>query len=89
LKSTHAIVGLFAAVLSVMLGGVGAIVLHPDFGMDNTNQVVRTMHAFGARVTLMLAWFAAVMGLNQMTNDSVVVATYAIPLLIFVPITLL
>lgn len=71
------------------LGLVGGIVLHPDFGVDKTNKTIRFAHKMGARVTLALAWGAAFSGIYKMTQDTTTLIMYGLPLLIFIPFTLM
>lgn len=78
------------AISSFGLGMVGSIVLHPDFGVDKTNQLIRKLHKWSSRATLLVAWLTAIGGLMQLApNSPGVIGLYAIPLLAFVPFSLL
>ena len=74
---------------SVGLGMAGGIFLHPDFGVDKTNKLIRKAHKWASRATLALAWVTAVGGLLQLTSDPLVLALYALPLVSLVPFTLI
>ena len=89
LTSWHSWVGIAAAVLALGLGLVGSIVLHPDFGIDKTNKTIRFAHKTGARATLFLAWTAAFLGLYKMTQEANILILFTVPLVIFVPFTLM
>lgn len=73
----------------VGLGLAGSIFLHPDFGIDKTNKLIRKVHKTASRLTLIFAWITAVGGLLQLTSDYTTIAIYALPLLALVPFTLL
>ena len=73
----------------IIIGMAGGVFLHPDFGIDKTNKTIRFAHKMASRVLLMLAWFTACMGLQQLTNDVVTLAMYAAPLVILTPLVLL
>jgi hypothetical protein len=89
LQTPHAIAGMSIFVSCIMIGMVGGVFLHPDFGMDKTNKTIRLAHKLSSRGLLMLAWFTAAMGLQQLTNDVVTLAMYAAPLVILTPLVLL
>jgi hypothetical protein len=89
LTSYHSWAGIGVAASCLGLGLVGSLVLHPDFGMDKTNKTIRFAHKMGARATLGLAWFAALSGLYQMSPDTTTLIMYGLPLMVFVPFTLM
>jgi hypothetical protein len=89
LQTPHAIAGTSIFVSCIMIGMAGGVFLHPDFGIDKTNKTIRFAHKMASRVLLMLAWFTACMGLQQLTNDVVTLAMYAAPLVILTPLVLL
>lgn len=72
-----------------MIGMAGGIFLHPDFGIDKTNKTIRFAHKMASRGLLMSAWCTAVIGLQQLTSDPVILALYAVPLVILTPLALL
>jgi len=89
LKTAHSRFGLAVFVSCVGLGLVGSIVLHPDFGIDKANQTIRFWHKWGARCVLTMAWITSVLGLMQLTNDSYVLLSFGIPLLVLFPFVLM
>jgi hypothetical protein len=89
LQTTHAWAGISVMVASVGLGIVGAVVLHPDFGIAKTNKNIRLAHKFGARLVLMFAWFTAFMGLMTLTSHPIALAMFAVPLMGITPLTLM
>jgi hypothetical protein len=64
------------------------IFLHPDFGVDKTNQLIRKAHKIASRLVLAIGWVTAISGLLQLTNDVKVLALYSVPLLALIPFTL-
>jgi hypothetical protein len=66
----------------------GGIFLHPDFGVDKTNKLIRKVHKVASRLTIFAAWLTALGGLYQLSGPTYVIALYAIPLLWFLPFTL-
>lgn len=89
LQSNHAVFGTGVVLSCVGLGIAGSVFLHPDFGIDKTNKLIRTAHKFGARLILILAWITAFLGLFQMTTHGLTLALYGLPLAALVPIVLL
>jgi hypothetical protein len=87
--SNHAWAGLFCLANCVGLGLAGGIVLHPDFGIDKTNKTIRLVHKTFARLVLMLAWATAFLGLFELTQEPMTLATYGVPLLLLIPFTLM
>ena len=84
----HGQLGLALVVSSMGAGTVGAVFLHPDFGMDNTNQTIRYAHKVFARLVTGGAWATALLGMYTMTQDPVELAMFGLPLLVFAPYTL-
>jgi hypothetical protein len=90
LKTTHALAGLGVFVVAIGLGLVGGVVLHPDFGVDKQNKVIRNAHKTASRVAMLAAWMVAVSGLYQLSSSNLwIMAAYSVPLLCFVPWVLL
>jgi hypothetical protein len=85
----HAWCGVGVITSCVGLGLAGSIFLHPDFGIDKTNKLIRKVHKTASRLTLMFAWITAVVGLLQLTSNVTTIAMYAIPLIALVPFTLM
>lgn len=46
-------------------------------------------HTFAARFLVMLGWFAAFLGLNELTNDTLTLFMFALPLVVLFPFTLM
>lgn len=86
--SPHSWCGVGVIISSIGLGMAGGVFLHPDFGLDKTNQLIRKVHKTASRVTLIVAWITAVGGLLQLTSDPTTIAMYACPLLAVAPFTL-
>jgi Eukaryotic cytochrome b561 len=89
LKTTHAWCGVGVAVTFVSLGLAGSIFLHPDFGIDKTNQLIRAAHKWASRATIALAWVTALGGLIQLGAKPWVLVLYALPLLALAPLSLI
>jgi hypothetical protein len=75
--------------MMIVLGMVGGIVLHPDFGIDKTNGTIRKLHKYSSRGVILLSWMTAIAGLYQLTQDPFILSIYIVPLLFFIPITIL
>lgn len=89
LKSPHSICGVGVAVSFLGLGLAGSIFLHPDFGIDKTNKLIRTAHKLASRATIALAWVTALGGLLQLGAEPMILALYALPLLALAPLSLI
>jgi hypothetical protein len=76
-------------VSAIGAGIIGGIVLHPDWGLDKTNQTIRYAHKTFARIVLGGAWATAVVGMYNMTQDPMELAIVGVPLLILAPFTLM
>lgn len=87
--SYHGKVGLALVASSMGVGLVGAVFLHPDFGVDKTNQQIRKAHKLFARFVLGCAWATAFQGMTKVTGDFTTLALLGIPLLLLLPFTLL
>jgi len=85
----HAIGGMVCLVGSSMIGAVGSVFLHPDFGIDKTNKTIRFAHKTSARVLLFMAWLVAFSGLATLTTDTIILGLFGVPLLAFAPFILL
>ena len=62
LTSLHGKLGAASVASFVVLGIVGALGLHPDFGMLKTNKLVRGIHKYSGRAGILTAWSAAFTG---------------------------
>jgi Eukaryotic cytochrome b561 len=89
LKSTHSWCGVGVAISFVSMGLAGSIFLHPDFGIDKTNTLIRTAHKWASRATIALAWITALAGLLQLGAKPWVLVLYALPLLALAPLSLI
>ena len=83
-------VGTGVVISCVSLGLAGSIFLHPDFGMDKQNQTIRFAHKTASRLTLMLAWVTAFLGLFGIAQENtLLLAAYGLPLAALVPFVLM
>jgi hypothetical protein len=87
--SYHGQAGIGLIVSAVGAGIIGGVVLHPDFGVDKTNQTIRYAHKTFARIVLGGAWATAVLGMYTMTQDPIELAIVGVPLLLLAPFTLM
>ena len=55
---------------------------------STAQQLIRRVHKWASRATLMLAWVTAIGGLLQLSKEPLVLALYFLPLMAFVPISL-
>jgi uncharacterized membrane protein len=87
----HSKAGLVVLVGSTMLGMAGGVFLHPDFGIDKQNGLIRTGHKWASRGVLGLAWMATLSGLQTLIGEDDVgtLVMFAAPLLLAAPFTLL
>ena len=87
--STHAYMGIATMVCAFLPMMFGAVFLHPDFGMDKMNKNYRFAHKWCSRTAIVGAYITGYWGLSKMSQEPLVLATYALPLLILTPFTLL
>lgn len=87
----HGKAGLAALVGSTMLGMAGGVFLHPDFGVDKQNGLIRTGHKLASRGMLAVAWMATLSGLQTLIGEDDVkgLVFFAAPLILAAPFTLL
>jgi hypothetical protein len=87
----HSKAGHVVLVGSTMLGLAGGVFLHPDFGIDKQNGLIRTGHKWASRGVLGLAWMATLSGLQTLIGEDDVgtLVMFAAPLLLAAPFTLL
>ena len=83
LTSLHGKLGAASLVSFIVLGLVGFLGLHPDFGKIKTNQVVRKIHKFFGRAAILLSWGAIFTGFakfepSMIVQGSVVAAMIAL-----------
>eukprot|EP00591_Stephanopyxis_turris_P002071 CAMPEP_0195523422 /NCGR_PEP_ID=MMETSP0794_2-20130614/22601_1 /TAXON_ID=515487 /ORGANISM="Stephanopyxis turris, Strain CCMP 815" /LENGTH=196 /DNA_ID=CAMNT_0040653423 /DNA_START=163 /DNA_END=753 /DNA_ORIENTATION=+ len=89
LTSNHSLAGITTLITCGIVGLVGSIGLHPDFGRAKTNIRMRFMHKWIARIAIAGGWITCFTGLKQLTSDWGVLGTLVVPLLILAPFTLI
>jgi predicted DNA repair protein MutK len=89
LQTLHAMTGFVLMISFIIVGMVGGIVLHPDFGYNNTNPSIRFAHKVGARIIIVAAWVNALLGLQKMGVENHVLFMFGVPLLFLLPFSLL
>lgn len=89
LATAHSRAGMGVIVSCIGAGMAGGVFLHPDFGVDKTNQQIRGIHKWFARTALIAAWFTAFLGMTQLTQDEMILALYGVPLILLVPFVLM
>mmetsp|Transcript_13361 Transcript_13361/g.19489 ORF Transcript_13361/g.19489 Transcript_13361/m.19489 type:complete len:193 (-) Transcript_13361:1026-1604(-) len=89
ITSTHALAGIITMAGALMASLAGGIFLHPDFGFDKTNKTIRFGHKWFSRTIILSAWITCVLGLQQMTSDKFILATFILPLVILAPFSLI
>ena len=62
LMTLHGKLGFLVMISYFGIGIVGALALHPDFGMLKTNKTIRFAHKWAGRVLTALAWACCVLG---------------------------
>ncbi len=88
--STHGKIGI--ALMIAMVGPLlaGGIFLHPDFGVDKTNKMIRKIHKMFSRVLMAVAWMNSLYGLYHMRkHHPLELILYGFPLLVLMPLTLI
>jgi len=74
----------------IMVGLVGGIALHPDFGIAKQNGLIRTAHKYMSRILLLVAWAATLSGLKTLIGDDMMsLILFAGPLVVAAPFTLM
>jgi hypothetical protein len=54
-----------------------------------TNKMIRLAHKTASRLSLMLAWITAFLGLFQLTTEPLMLVSYGVPLVLLVPFVLM
>jgi hypothetical protein len=88
--STHGKIGI--AVMVSLLGPLlaGGVVLHPDFGVDKTNKLIRKVHKMFSRFLMCVAWGNSIYGLYGIRSEHPMeLFIYGLPLLMLMPMTLM
>jgi hypothetical protein len=68
----------------------GGVFLHPDFGVDKQNKLIRSVHKYLSRSLLVLAWVAMLSGLKTLVGDDAkTLILFAAPLVVAAPFTLI
>lgn len=85
LTTLHGKLGCGVMCSYILLGIVGGVALHPDFGIPSlkSNKTIRFAHKWGGRVLTAFSWMVCVLGFNTMEKDQYIQAAFALPLLIF------
>lgn len=82
--SLHGKVGLAVMVGYIGLAVVGAVALHPVYGIYTRQQTwVRFAHKWGGRAVTALSWVCCILGLQSMGKAFWIQAAFSIPLLFF------
>lgn len=87
--SLHGKIGI--AVMVLMFGPWlgGGMFLHPDIGIDKTNQTIRKIHKLLSRSLIAVAWANSIYGLYGMRHEHPMeLFLYGVPLVVLVPMTL-
>lgn len=88
--STHGKIGI--TVMVSLLGPLlaGGVVLHPDFGVDKTNKLIRKVHKLFSRFLICVAWGNSIYGLYGIRSEHPMeLFIYGLPLLMLMPMTLM
>lgn len=62
LTTLHGKLGMFVLCGYFGVGLLGVVALHPDFGLFNTNKILRLLHKWSGRAFTGAAWFCCVIG---------------------------
>uniref|UniRef100_A0A7S4M4W4 Cytochrome b561 domain-containing protein n=1 Tax=Odontella aurita TaxID=265563 RepID=A0A7S4M4W4_9STRA len=89
LNSGHSVVGLLALTGATSVGLAGAVFLHPDFGSDKQNKTIRFVHHWTGKITLIAAFFSCMLGLNQLTENPIILIGFSFPLVALVPLAVM
>ncbi|KAL7524938.1 hypothetical protein ACHAWF_001139 [Thalassiosira exigua] len=88
--SLHSWAGLAAFGGVIGAGLAGGVVLHPDFGIDKQNKMIRAVHKNLSRALLMMAWCASLSGFKTLIGDDVkTLILFAAPVVLAAPFTLM
>ena len=89
ITTAHGVAGLITMTGALMVSLAGGIFLHPDFGVDKTNQTIRFAHKWLSRSVMALAWITCLFGLMTLTKNPAILGLFSVPLLILAPLTLI
>jgi len=81
--SIHGKLGVTVIIGYLALGLVGAIALHPDWGVLRTNKTVRAVHKWLGRLFTSAAWFSCVLGFISKETALWKQIIFAVPMMIF------
>lgn len=84
----HSWGGLLCLMGVVGAGMAGGVFLHPDFGVDKTNQIIRKVHKVFSRNLILLGWLVCLTGVHQLAGSTMLTTLFAIPLVLLIPRTL-
>ena len=89
-RATKNEAGLAAFGGCISAGMAGGAFLHPDFGVDKQNKLIRSVHKYLGRSLLFLAWMATLSGLKTLVGDDYkTLVLFAAPLVVAAPFTLM
>jgi hypothetical protein len=89
-RATKNEAGLAAFGGCISAGVAGGVFLHPDFGVDKQNKLIRSVHKYLGRSLLVLAWMATLSGLKTLVGDDYkTLVLFAAPLVVAAPFTLM
>ena len=85
----HGKAGLLCMVGAFMVAAAGGVFLHPDFGVDKSNQTIRKAHSWLSRGVMALGWLASFSGMKTIVGeDPKLLVGYLLPLLSIAPFIL-
>jgi len=82
LATLHGKIGAAVLVSYFLVGIVGAVALHPDFGFMKSNQMIRFAHKWSGRLLTAGAWTSCVLGFNTLYQDMAYRVAFTAPLLL-------
>lgn len=89
ITTIHGLAGIITIAAAVLPAMAGVVFLHPDFGIDKTNQTYRFAHKWLGRIVMTSAWITVFFGLMKLTSDIKILAAFAVPLVVLASMTLI
>ena len=88
--SYHGKIGITVMSCTLLPLMAGAVMLHPDFGIDKTNKTIRKIHKVFSRILMAIAWGNSLYGLYGMRKEHPMeLLLYGVPLVLLMPLTLI
>ena len=87
--SYHAWAGMVALVGTSMPALAGALLLHPDYGLDRTNKLYRFGHKVAGRLFTAVGWASCVAGLAQLRASPIELVLFGAPMVVMACLVLL